>query len=169
MERLHAMANELAAQQEKLARQLEENHVLLLDIAEGVTNYIQAQQAAAGESRPIRRAVEGNQAAWTAYVVELCVDAGLSSNTAKTVQSAHERRAGHATGQSPRAITPPRATTASSTAYANYRPAGMSDSEDEDDFETWLSPSCGSQRHTLLPDDDELIEAWCRKHNWPTN
>ena len=50
------MANELAAQQEKLARQLEENHVLLLDIAEGVTNYIQAQQAAAGESRPIRRA-----------------------------------------------------------------------------------------------------------------
>lgn len=165
------MANELAAQQEKLARQLEKNHVLLLDIAEGVTNYIEAQQAAAGESRPIRRAVEGNQAAWTAYVVELCADAGLSSNTAQTVQSAHERRAGHATGQSPRAITPPRATNASanSTAYTNYRPAGMSDSEDEDDFEIWLSLSCGSQRHTLLPDDDELIEAWCRKHNWPTN
>jgi hypothetical protein len=175
VERLQAMANELAARQKELARQLEDNKKQLLEIAEGVQICVKAQQTAAAECRrersPNRRATEANQAVWTAYVVDLCANAGLvSSNTAQTVQSAHERRVGQITESSPRSQTPPWATNAraSSAAYMNCRPAGMSDSED-DDYETWLSLSERNSRHEQLPDDDELIEAWCRKHNWPTN
>jgi hypothetical protein len=112
-----------------------------------------------------------NRAVWTAYVVDLCANAGLvSKDTVQTEQTAHERCVGQTMEQSPRSQTPPWRTNpgASSAACMNCRPAGMSDSEDDDE-EAWLSLSDPDQRFEQLPDDDELIEAWCRKHNWPAN